>query len=563
MTTGNDRGRNDLLAWQEHKPKNFFTSDANIGRVLELRLGRERYQAEKKRLEQIGEMVGGELSRLTLETNHDDNLPRLERYSALGVRTEEVVFHPSYHAAGRLIWPTGILSDYAKPGNETLQMGILYLLAEPGENGHNCPLACTAGLIKVLGKVGSDEQKKKWLPGLLHRDYEKRIHASQFLTEIQGGSDVGANALVARQENGAWRLHGEKWFCSVIDAQLFLMTARPEGAPSGTRGLGLFVVPRVVDGQTNAFNVRRLKRKLGTRAMASAEADFVGAKAEQVGPIDGGFKNVVEHVLNTSRIFNAICCAGAMQAATREAATFAQHRTAFGQPIGGYPLVVDAIATLRAETLGAVASTFRLVSQADRMAIGRGNAELAGAWRMGVNVNKYWTAVRNTQMVRLAIEVLGGNGAIETFTPLVQLYRDSMVLESWEGTHNVLVQQVMRDAERYAVHRAFMTDLREALAALKFPDIDRALVDRTRAGIDALEQGFAKLADGAGDQRFGRQIVDQAAVCLELTALLEELAATPDDQAKRGAIALLAERHLKRELTPPAPIPAGLALELS
>jgi len=558
MTTGIERGRNDLLAWEKNKPRNFFTSDDNLGRVLELRLGQERYQAEKKRLAEVGEMVGTKLSGLMLQTNHDDNLPRLERYNGLGVRTEEVVFHPSYHDAGRLIWQTGVLADYKQPGNETLQMGIMHMLAQPGENGHNCPLACTAGLIKILQRVGNKEQQDRWLPGLLDRDYEKRIHASQFLTEVQGGSDVGSNAVVAKKDADGWRIHGEKWFCSVIDAQLFLMTARPEGAPDGTRGLGLFVVPRTVDGQVNEFNVRRLKQKLGTRAMASAETDFAGARAYQVGELDRGFKNVVEHVLNTSRIFNAICCAGAMQGAYREAASFARHRTAFGQTIGRFPLVQEALALLRAETLGATASTLRLVSQADRMALGKGDETLAGAWRVGVNVNKYWTAIRNTQMVRQAIEVFGGNGVIETFTPLVQLFRDSMVLESWEGTHNVLVQQVLRDSERYGIHRAFMSELRESAERLTLKGDDTKLRERILGGIDVLEGGFNKLADGVGDQRFGRRVVDQAAVNLELVAMLEELAAFPDDNAKRGAIQLIADQHLQNELKPPADVPPGL-----
>ncbi len=558
MTTGTERGRGDLLAWNESKPRNFFTSDPNLGRALELRLGKERYQAEKQRLGEVGEMVGTDLSRLALVTNHDDNLPRLERFTGLGVRTEEVVFHPGYHEAGKLIWQTGVLADYAKPGGETLQMGILHMLAQPGENGHNCPLACTAGMIKVVQRLGSEQQKKKWLPGLLDRDYDKRIHASQFLTEVQGGSDVGANAVIARADGDKWRIHGEKWFCSVIDAQLFLMTARPEGAPDGTRGLGLFVVPRDVDGQVNEFSVRRLKQKLGTRAMASGEADFNGALGEAVGPLDRGFKNVVGIVLNTSRIYNAICCAGGMQAAYREASTYARHRTAFGQPIARFPLVADAMATLRAEAMAATASSLRLAAQADRMATGESDDQLAGAWRVGVNVNKYWTAVRNTQMARLAIEVLGGNGVIETFTPLVQLYRDAMVLESWEGTHNVLVDQVLRDSARLGIHKAFMAELREALARLKLPDQDAALLARASAAIDVLESGFAKLADGVGDQRFGRRVVDHAAVCLELVAMLEELAATPDDTAKRGAIVLIADRHLAADLVPPPPLPAGL-----
>jgi alkylation response protein AidB-like acyl-CoA dehydrogenase len=554
MTSETERGRADLFAWDAGKPKNYFSWDRNLGRVLALRMGEERFREERARLTDAGSMVATRLSELASVTNHDANLPRLERYDGLGARTESVVFHPAYHEAGKLIWQTGVLADYATPGKETLQMALLYLFAQVGEVGHLCPLACTAGMIKVIDRLGTDEQKKKYLPGLFSRDYDTRIHASQFLTEVQGGSDVGTNAVVARQEDGGYRIYGEKWFCSVIDAQLFLMTARPEGAPPGTRGLGLFVVPRTVNGETNHFHVRRLKQKLGTRAMASGETDFVGAWAEPVGELERGFKNVVEHVLNTSRLYNAMVCAGSMTSAYREAASYARHRRAFGDVIGNYPLVQDSIANLRSDALGAVASSFRLAAQADRL-LSAPNEELELAWRVGINVNKYWTSVRNTQCIRLAMEVLGGNGAIETFSPLVRLYRDSMVLESWEGTHNVLVQQVMKDSARYGAHTAFTKELRGALAKCKTVP---HLHERASRGLDALDGGFQNLAKGEGDQRFGRVLVDQAAALLQVVALLEELHADPTDAAKAAATDNLLRRFVKDELGVPGPTPSEL-----
>lgn len=552
MATEIERGRDALLAWEAGKPQNFFSWDENLARVLSVRLGAERFREERGRLEQAGEAVATRLRQLAVETNHDANLPRLERFDGLGVRGERVVFHPSYHDAGRLIWQTGVLADYAKPGNETLQMALLYLFAEVGEAGHLCPLACTAGMIKSIQRLGTEEQKKKYLPGLLERDYDKRLHASQFLTEVQGGSDVGLNAVVARAEDGGYRLYGEKWFCSVIDAQLFLMTARPEGAPAGTRGLGLFIVPRNVNGETNRFSVRRLKQKLGTRAMASGEADFEGAWAEPIGPLDRGFKNVVSIVLNTSRLYNAVCCAGATTGAYREAATFARHRRAFGESIDRFPLVQEALTHMRAESFASIAGSLRIAAMSDRMLTGTASEEQELAWRVAVNVNKYFTAVRNTATAQRAIEVLGGNGTIETFSPLVQLYRDAMVLESWEGTHNVLVQQVLKDSARYGAHLAFLRELETSVRSLTLPTGDHELVERTERGLSALELGFAALAAGKGDQRFGRTLVDQSAALLQVVAMLEELAAFPDDAKKRAAIRLTLERFVRSELTPPS-----------
>jgi acyl-CoA dehydrogenase len=556
-----DRGRQDLLAWDSARPDDFFGSDPDLVRTLRLRLG-EDFDAAWDRLSAVGRAAAGPVARAGREANREEQLPRLERWSPLGERIESVVFHPSYHESGRHVWASGVLSDYSEPGRETAQLAMVHLFAQNGEYGHACPLACTAGLIKILQAVGSDDQRARWLPGLLDRDYDRRLHASQFLTEVQGGSDVGANAVRAvRAEDGSWRIHGEKWFCSVIDASLFLMTARPEGAPEGTRGLGLFVVPRRrADGRTNDFRIRRLKWKLGTRAMASAEVDFEGAHAEAVGPLDRGFKNVVERVLDTSRVYNAICCAGSMRRAYVEALGYARSRRAFGHAIGRYPLIRETLATLRAEAAAAAAATLKLARIGDRLALGHGDDTTIAARRVGVNVNKYWTSVRNTQMVRSAMEVLGGNGAIESFSILPQLYRDAMVLESWEGTHNTLVEQVWRDARRLQLHAPFLAVLADDLARARarLPAEDTALMDRVERGVEALAAPWVRLAAGEGDQRWARRVVDQMAVAQALVALAEELAASPEDDGCRGAIALLAERDLRAELPPPVSLPEAL-----
>lgn len=547
-----DDGRRDLLAWDEAHPKNFYSSDADLARTLRTRLGRDRYEAEKIGLEQAGAMAATELGVLSRQVNLDENLPRLERYSGLGVRTEEVVFHPAYHQIGKLIWSTGALARYREPGHETTQMALLYLFTQHGEFGHACPMACTAGLIKVLMAVGSEAQKAAWLPGLLSTRYEDRIHASQFLTEVQGGSDVGANAVIAKPSpngDGTFAIHGEKWFCSVADAQVFLMTARPEGAPEGTRGLGAFLVPRTLkSGEVNEFYIRRLKRKLGTRAMASAELDFRGAYAEPIGPLDRGFKNVVERVLDTSRVFNAVVCASSMRRAYLEASLYAKHRRAFGQPIESFGLVQEHLATLHAEAIAATAATFRLVEQNDRAAKHALDERTAAARRVAVNVNKYWTSVRNTQMVRLAMEVLGGNGTIESFSVLPQLYRDAMVLESWEGTHNVLVAQVLRDAERLGLDRAFVEELGASIERAKVPAAHAHRAERLAIGLAALAN-----VKGPIDQRYGRRIVDQMAILHAGVAMIEELAANPEDKTLAAAFDLIIARDLKAQLiAPPA-----------
>ena len=453
-----DDARAELAAWRAARPENFYDSDIFLQQVLRSHLGETVLAQEAAGLSAFGAECAGLLDALVCETNRDENLPVLRRWDGIGRRTEAVVFHPAYDVIGERVYRTGVMSRYATPGQETLQLAYAYLFSQNGEGGHLCPLACTAGLIKILQRKASKAVQARFLPGLLRTDrlHPEHFHGAQFLTEIQGGSDVGANGCIATPaEDGTWRISGEKWFCSVIDADLYLMTARPVGAPEGTPGLGAFVVPRLLaDGRPNGVFVRRLKYKLGTRSMASGEADFVDAVAWPVA-VDGGFKAVVEIVLNTSRLYNAVASGGSMRRVQIEATTYAAHRRAFGQPIAQFPLVARSLARITAETRAAVAGTFALAALADRIDRGAATAADEAVHRLVVNMNKYWTSIRSSAVIHEGIEVLGGNGAIEDFSVLPRLYRDAIVCESWEGTHNVLCAQVLKDLHRFRLHEAF------------------------------------------------------------------------------------------------------------
>lgn len=528
MATNIERGRGDLIAWEAAKPANYFEADANIQSVLRMHLGDETYDQARGRLAQAGHVSASQLDALVRLSNRDENLPLLQRYDGLGTRREEIVFHPSYHQLGRLVWATEVLAVQRETGQDLLAGALAYLIAHHGEGGHACPIACTSGLIKLLQQVGSREQQQRYLPPLLDPDYDRRLHASQFVTEVQGGSDVGANACVAtpaKDRPGWFRISGEKWFCSVIDAGVFVVSARPEGAPEGTKGLALFIVPREIDGTPNAFTVRRLKYKLGTRSMASAEIDLDGALGEPVGPLDRGFKNLVGVVLDTSRVQNALAACGTMRRACIEAQTFAAHRRAFGPAILAHPMVQQVVARMRVETSAAIATTFRILAMSDRLARGDASGDLARARRVHVNINKYATALAATRVVRDGIEVLGGNGTIEDFSVLPRLYRDAIVIESWEGTHNTLCAQVLRDFASRGLHRPWLAELRSTLAGLEEGRVDeqRAVAETLLAD---LTERIGRLLAGDASQAslHVRAVVDRMCKLNSYVSLLCELA---------------------------------------
>jgi acyl-CoA dehydrogenase len=417
----------------------------------------------------------------------------------------QIEFHPAYHRAGRAVWASGIVGADAVG-----QASLFYLLAQAGEGGHACPVVCTAGLVRALRTTASDELRERFLPPLLETDYDRAQRGAQFLTERHGGSDVGANRVEAVPEGEHWRLHGEKWFCSVADADQFIVTARPRGAPDGTRGIGCFLVPR--DG--GGFRIRRLKDKLGTRALATGEIEFEAAHAYPLGPLEDGFKTAVS-VLNTSRWLNAVGSAGLMRRACLVASEFAREREAFGGPIDRFPLVRENLAVMKAEADAALASTMELTSLVDRIDKGEADDDDIAWHRLLVNANKFVTSIAATKVVRRGIEALGGNGTIEDFSPLPRLYRDAIVFESWEGTHNVLCAQVLRDLER----------------------------------LDAVELAAARA--GASEQlaaRLRRSVVEPAFGSLHFRRQLAELVRSLQVNALRGtnpdAAELIERRHL-------------------
>jgi hypothetical protein len=341
----------------------------------------------------------------------------------------------------------------------------------------------------------------------METDSSVALRGSQFLTEVQGGSDVGANVTGASPDpetTGAWRLTGEKWFCSVADADLFAVTARPDSAQPGTKGLALFLVPRTIEGAPNGFRLRRLKDKLGTRGLASGEIDFDNALAYPIGELDDGFAIAVSELLNTSRWLNALGSTGIMSRAYLEASSFAHYRQAFGSPIDSFESVREQLALMKIEVAASLASTMALTELVAKIDQSVASDDDLKFHRFLVNANKYVTSISATEAVHRAIEVLGGNGTIEDFSPLPRLYRDSIVFESWEGTHNVLCEQVRRDCARQGLLRVVADWIERELDQVPQPlGTENELV---RKALTDNATGLEKAMAGSKTGHFRRQL---------------------------------------------------------
>ncbi len=481
------KARDQFADWRSRYPENPFEADQHLDLVNRRYIRGDRLAALRESASAFG-AAAGELAAIV--EGYRANLPQLVRFDGAGNAVEEVRFASGYEEAGAIVWRSGLLAHVATAGRSFEQANLFYLASLHGEMGHMCAATCTTGLIRVLRRHATNELQERLVPKLTATDYTAAFRGAQFLTEVQGGSDVGAIATVATAApDGTYRISGEKWFCSVADADTFLLLARPADAPEGTAGLGCFVVPRLIDGRLNGFAIRRLKDKLGTTSMASGEIDFADSVAYVVGDVGDGFKIMVTAMLNSSRWLNAVGDVGILRRAYLEASNYAAVRTAFGQPIAAFPLVRSQLAAIKAEWLAALHSTWALTELDEAVDMASGGAAIdqadAGFHRYLVNANKLGCSLAATSPVRRAIEILGGNGAIEDFSVLPSLLRDAVVYEQWEGTHNVLTAQVLRDMGRLGLAGIVIDRTSTLLKGIADPDLG-AIAGRAESTLETL-----------------------------------------------------------------------------
>jgi alkylation response protein AidB-like acyl-CoA dehydrogenase len=375
-----------------------------------------------------------------------------------------------------------------------------------------------------------------------------------FLTEKQGGSDVGLTATVARQrpsieaadDEPEWELWGDKWFCSNVSADLILTLARPEGAPAGTRGLGLFLVPKTLDdGTHNAYTIHRLKDKLGTRSLATGEVTLHGARAYQVGKLERGFVQMTE-MINCTRIWAAIGSLAAMRRSYLEALVHTRERIVFGRPLAEHPLMRRQLVDLLVEVEGCAALAFEtaaLLERVDR----HGVEEDRRLLRIMTPLAKYYVPKQGEYVTLEALEMRGGNGYVEDWVN-PRLLRDCIVNVIWEGSSNVIVLDVMRAIDREGAGAALFHMLHQRLQALEQP-IVAPVARRVQELAQQLSERLQELTtiDHESAQLPMRGLVERMAQLTIITLLLEqaqaELLRGPEGTGKRKWLIALLYLH--------------------
>ncbi len=539
---------------------NFFEADPNLLHALRTYASARDVERALPHLRELGRVAGSELDELAAQA--DRNPPVLRSFDEHGARVDDIAYHPSFiemqklgfarfgfaamsHREGVLGWPTRV--------PHVIKYALSYLFVQ-AEFGLFCPISMTDSAARVLAQFGPDDLRRRYLPGLTSTDFPSLLQSAQLLTERTGGSDVGANECVAREEDGRWLLSGEKWFCSNVGADIHLTLARPVGAPAGTKGLGMFLVPKTLpDGSRNSYTVRRLKDKLGSKSMPTGEYEFHDAVGYPVGDITRGFAQMTE-MINVSRLSNGMRAAALMRRAVLEAVTHARGRSAFGKALIDLPLLREQLfeMTLDAEAaLSIVLYAARTLDEADA-----GSEFHEKVIRIVTPLIKYAVCRRARTVAGMSMNVRGGNGYIEEWVN-ARLLRDAHLGSIWEGSENVVALDVARAAARNRAHDALFRDLETRLDMLTDPEVLR-LSQPVRLRLMEMASRFEALLSGDEDLRDARM----TAMCDRLAALVCTvlLLGEADTQANAGLDyrkLLVANEYRKRYLDRVDPLDLG------
>ena len=436
--------------------------------------------------------------------------PVLTQWDAWGRRVDRIELTAAWLEGPQLTTRHGVLAaghaDYEYARLEQFARVYLYHVAS---EFYTCPLAMTDGAATALKASGNKELIDRALPHFLSRDASSFWLSGQWMTENAGGSDVGNTETIARQDaDGQWRLYGRKWFSSAVVGEAALALARPEGAGSGTGALALFYVETMEDDAATNGNRRkaglvidRLKDKLGTHELPTAEIHLEGLPAWPLGELANGVRQIAP-MLNVTRTWNAVCAIASMARAISLARDYAMRRQSFGRLLIEQPLHAQTLADMQAEFEGAFALTFEVAHLLGRVEQRVAAPHEALLLRLLTPLAKLWTGKLAVKICSEALECFGGAGYIED-TGLPQLLRDAQVYSIWEGTTNVLSLDSLRalagdslGALRTAIDGWLdgCTDVAAIHANRAALDAATGFIDAQQASRDGLEAGARGLA---------------------------------------------------------------------
>jgi alkylation response protein AidB-like acyl-CoA dehydrogenase len=504
------------------------------------------------------------------QANYTDRYapPALETYDRNGEVINRIVANRWYDEQHCELYRRGIIGlPYAENAPHLLTFTMGYILSQADISLH-CPVTLTGAVAYVLGSHAPESVRQQFLYDVVRMDGLAKTGGT-WATEQHGGSDVGATTTRAVPDGDRFALHGLKWFTSNANSGLAIATARPDGAPDGSAGLGLYLVPsHLDDGAPNHYRIRRLKDKLGTKGLPTGEIDLLGAEAVEIAPPPDGFKLMME-ALEYSRVHNAVGSAGVQRRALGEALAWARSRHAFGHVLADYPMVQDELLRMRVQLEAGALMAFEAAITFDEV---QRDAERRTWLRLSTALAKYLTAEHAIATSRAALELLGGNGYTSDY-PVARLLRDAQVLTVWEGPANIQALELLRLlSPRYRGWEQYESRVQGICEGI--PAGLGRLEDALRTRLESDSQAVATtLRDEQSSQRYARKLLHRMSQSLGFGLLCEAASAAQangdplpahsawryfeeieprafgaeDDAARRGVLELLQDESL---LTP-------------
>ncbi|MCB1610615.1 MAG: acyl-CoA dehydrogenase family protein [Xanthomonadales bacterium] len=502
---------------------NPYLTDRVLQSVLRRAMPPALFEHFHEEANELGQVIADELYPQQLRERQIE--PVHTPFDPWGRRIDHIELTPLWKAMPQLATRFGLVwhgYDQSKGAHARLfQFGMVYL-ASAASDFYTCPLAMTDGAARALVESGNSALVQRALPHLTAREAHQLWTSGQWMTETSGGSDVGGTETRAEVDaDGQWRVHGRKWFTSAATSEMALLLARPAGNAEGTDGLALFYCePRDRGGRLQNITIDRLKDKLGSRKLPTAELRLDGTPVELVGEPSHGVR-MIAPVLNQTRVWNALAALSVYRRGLQLLRDYAARRRVFGRMLREQPLHQHTLAGLQAEFEAGLHLSLYVAEMLGKSELGLLDDRHRLLLRLLIPITKLLTARQTVAGISEIVEGFGGAGYIED-TGLPALLRDAQVFSIWEGTTNVLSLDALKilssDHTWSALHAALV-----ALLSQTGSEFD-AIATQIR---DGYESAYAALHHEHGANRgeaFARGIAMTLGRCFALAVLLRHAA---------------------------------------
>ncbi len=393
---------------------NLFKQDAFLLGMTKRYLTDDVYLLMLPKLLNLGEEV---LEHVRSWGDHaEKNPPVLENHDAFGRRVDRLhLSHgwlrlKKFSAQNRFV-AIGYDKKLRRMGRAA--QAAFQILFSAYSSTYSCPLAMTDGAIKLLCDHAPKSIRDQVVPALLGKDDGMSATCGQWMTERIGGSDlrnIETHATLARKEDDRelYRLFGLKWFASSVDSQYALVLAQVKEFGPTLFLLSVWEGPVLNEG----IKIDRLKQKLGTKGLPTAEVRLEGAMATLIGQKGKGIATSAS-LLNITRFYNALASASIMNRAFFSVTSYAKKREAFMKPIGQHLLYNKVLADLDAKRCGSIALCFEIARMLGEVEDGTKDKQDISRLRALIPLAKLTLGKWAVLFASDAIEAMGGVGYLE------------------------------------------------------------------------------------------------------------------------------------------------------